>query len=99
MATLRRSFLRVDTTEKSTEQVPRTTIRRSPGSGERAVERRVDVQGGAREHRQLAVGLLDQQLDLGAAEEQPLGSRVPELVDEGDHAATGGVLDAAVDEL
>ena len=50
----------------------RGTFRPNRESGQGAVERRLDVQRRAREHRQLGVGLLDQQLELGAAEDHAL---------------------------
>ena len=49
--------------------------------------------------RQLGVGLLDQQLELGAAEQHAAGAGVPELLDHAEHAAAGGVDDPAVHQL
>ena len=46
-------------------------------SGQRAVEGSVDVQGGAGDDGQLDVGLRDEQLDLGAAEQDRAGARRP----------------------
>ena len=57
-------------------------------SSQRLVERGVDVQGGAREDREVAVGLLDEHLELGAAEDHALCAGVPQLVDDtDDHSA------------
>src|SRR3954453_5362750 len=68
-------------------------------SGQGAVERRLDVQGGAGEDRQVDVGLVDEELELGAAEQDPLGARVPQLVDQLDPPAPGVVEHVAVHQL
>src|SRR5688500_16998398 len=43
-------------------------------SGQRPVESGLDVQRRAREDRKLGVGLVDEQLELGAAQDQPAGA-------------------------
>ena len=56
---------------------------------QRPVQGGGDVQRRAREDREVGVGLVDEQLELGAAEDDAAGAGVPELVDEPDDAAPG----------
>ena len=66
--------------------------RHGAGSGsvvEGPVEGGVHVEGRAGVDREVGVGLLDQQLELGAAEQHAAGAGVPELLDHPEHAAAG----------
>ena len=72
---------------------PEPTVRQG------AVEGGGHVQGRARVDREIAVGLLDQQLELGAAEQHATGAGVPELLDHAEHASPGRVDDPAVHQL
>ncbi len=92
-----RSFLR----QAQVSPLERGNRRQPPGPAisPGAVERRGDVEAGAGERRQLEVRLGDQQLQLGAAEQHPLGAGIPQRVDDADDPAAGGVDQVAVHQL